>query len=142
MRIVIDTDVMVAAIRSNAGASQRIVRAALAKRFTMLVSVPLVIEYEAVMSRTEHLAASRLSKEDVSTLLDAIVAVSEPVRLAFLWRPLLRDPGDDMVLETAVNGQADLLTTFNRRDFGSQAMKFGIEICAPGDALAMMEKAR
>jgi predicted nucleic acid-binding protein len=133
---------MVAAIRSNAGASQRIVRMALAKRCTLLVSVPLVIEYEAVMTRPEHLAAAGLSATDIGVLLDAVVAVAEPVRLAFLWRPQLGDPNDDMVLETAVNGRAKIVATFNRRDFGSQAMSFGIEVLAPGDALAAMEAGR
>jgi predicted nucleic acid-binding protein len=91
--------------------------AALEQRFTLLVSVPLLIEYQAVMTRAEHLAASKLSAGDVSVLLDAVASVGAPVRLAFLWRPTLRDPDDDMVLEAAVNGQADAIVTFNRRDF-------------------------
>jgi len=142
MRVVFDTDVMVAAMRSNAGASNRLVRVALEGRCTPLVSVPLVIEYEAVMSRPEHLAASGLSIADVGALIDAVVSIAKPVRLAFLWRPQLRDPADDMVLETAVNGGARMLITFNRRDFGTQGAKFGIRVCAPGEALFAMEKSR
>ena len=69
------------------------------------------------MTRTRHLVASKLSAEDVGILLDAIASVAEPVRVAFLWRPSLRDADDDMVLEVAVNGQADAIVTFNRRDF-------------------------
>lgn len=142
MRMVLDTDVMVAAIRSNAGASNRLVRSALERRCTPLVSVPLVIEYEAVMSRSEHLAASGLTATDVSALLDALVSIAKPVRLVFLWRPQLRDPSDDMVLETAVNGQARLLVTFNRRDFGPFGSRFGLKVCTPAEALAAMERRR
>lgn len=142
MRIVLDTDVMVAAIRSRIGASQRILRMALLQRFTLLVSVPLVIEYESVMTRPEHLSASRLTAADVRDLLHDVISIAEPVRLAFLWRPQLRDVADDMVLETAVNGSADLLTTFNGRDFRAGASKFAIRIAPPGDALAALEKGR
>jgi putative PIN family toxin of toxin-antitoxin system len=126
---------MVAAIRSDAGASRRVLVAALQSRFTLLVSVPLLVEYQAVMTRAEHLAASNLSAGDVSVLLDAVATVSVPVRLAFLWRPTLRDPDDDMVLETAVNGRADAIVTFNRRDFIPAMEQFGIEVLSPGAAI-------
>src|SRR5216684_3692045 len=117
MRLVVDTAVMVAAIRSDTGASRYLLVAGLEARFTMLASVPLLIEYQAVMSRREHLTASRLSATDLEALLDAVAAVAEPVLLDFLWRPALPDPDDDMVLETGVNGQADAIVTFNRRHF-------------------------
>jgi predicted nucleic acid-binding protein len=97
------------------GASRHLLVAGLRLRLTLLVSVPLLIEYEAVMTRPQHLVASRLSVRDVSVLLDAVATVAEPVRLAYLWRPQLRDPDDDMVLEAAINGQADRLVTFNQR---------------------------
>jgi putative PIN family toxin of toxin-antitoxin system len=135
MRVVLDTDVMVAAIRSDAGASRRLLVAALQQEFTLLLSVPLVIEYQSVMARPEHLTAAGLSAAQVDTLLDAVVRVSEAVRLAFLWRPALKDPNDDMVLEVAVNGQADRLVTFNRRDYGTAAARFGIVVCTPADAV-------
>lgn len=135
MRLVLDTAVMVAAIRSDAGASRRLLVAALRRRFTLLVSVPLLVEYQAVMTRTEHLTASGLSSDDVDVLLDAVASIGEPIRLAYLWRPMLRDPDDDMVLEAAVNGQADAIVTFNRRDFGLAAGRFGIELLSPGSAI-------
>ena len=130
-----DTDVMVAAIRSDAGASRYLVIAALERRLSLLVSVPLMVEYESVMTRDEHLEAARLSRADVGILLDAIAGVATPVKLEFLWRTVLRDPDDDMVLETAMNGQADAIVTLNRRDFGRAFQSFGIDILAPGDAL-------
>src|ERR1700746_705653 len=130
MRLVLDTAVMVAAIRSDAGASRWLQRAALERRrrLTLLVSVPLLIEYEAVMTRAEHLNASGLSIADVETLLDAVAAVAEPVWLAYLWRPTLPDVDDDMVLEAAVNGQADGIVTFNLSDFITPARQFGIAV--------------
>lgn len=140
MRLVIDTAVMVAAIRSDTGASRHLLVAGLKRRFTMLASVPLLFEYEAVMSRPEHLRASRLSAADVGDLLDAVVAVAEPVRLAFLWRPVLPDADDDMVLETGVNGQADGIVTFNRRHFVGVTKGFGIDLLSPADAVHRLER--
>ena len=139
MRAILDTAVMVAAIRSDAGASRRLLVAGLERRLTLAVSVPLMIEYQAVMTRPEHLAASRLSALDVEVLLDAVAAVAEPVHLAFLWRPAVADPDDDMVLEAAVNGRANAIVTFNVRDFGKAAEGFGIEVLVPGEALRRLE---
>jgi putative PIN family toxin of toxin-antitoxin system len=138
MRPVVDTAVMVAAIRSDTGASRYLLVAALEGRFTMLCSVPLLIEYQAVMSRPEHLTASRLS--DVEALLDAAAAVVEPVWLDFLWRPMLTDPDDDVVLETGVNGQADAIVTFNRRHFVTVTERFGIDVLLPAEAINRLEK--
>jgi predicted nucleic acid-binding protein len=107
---------------------------ALEGRFTPLLSVPLTVEYEAVMTRSKHLLASGLNEVEVNDLLDALIAVSAPVRLSFLWRPTLRDPDDDMVLEVAVNGQADAIVTFNLRDFSMVRTRFGIPILSPGEA--------
>jgi predicted nucleic acid-binding protein len=142
MRLVLDTAVLVAAIRSDAGASRWLLRAALERRrgLTLLVSVPLLIEYEAVMTRAEHLGASGLSAADVGVLLDAVAAVAEPVRLAYLWRPTLPDVDDDMVLEAAVNGRADGIVTFNLRDFVSSAKQFGIAAISSGEAVKRLEK--
>ncbi|MER9616770.1 putative toxin-antitoxin system toxin component, PIN family [Mesorhizobium sp. M0207] len=140
MRLLLDTAAMVAAIRSDAGASRQLLVAALERRLTLIASVPLMIEYQAVMTRPEHLEASGRSAEDVNALLDAVAAVAEPVRLVFLWRPAVRDPDDDMVLEAAVNGGADAIVTFNLRDFGKVAERFGIMVVSPGEALKRLEK--
>jgi len=135
VKVVLDTDVVVAGMRSPGGASAEILRKARQGRVTLLVSVPLAVEYEAVCSETEHRLAAGLSEREVEIFLDAIVAMAEPVKTHFLWRPQLRDPGDEMVLEAAVNGQADLLVTFNVRDFGTVPSRFGIEVMIPRDAL-------
>ena len=122
---------MVAAIRSDAGASRRLLVAALEHRFTLLLSVALMVEYEAVMTRAQHLTASKLTAQDVGILLDAVVSVGEPVRPSFLWRPSLRDADDDMVLEVAVNGQADAIVTFNRQTSGRRQSGSGLKSCCP-----------
>jgi putative PIN family toxin of toxin-antitoxin system len=140
MRLVLDTSVMVAALRSALGASKQLLIAALEKRITLLVSVPLMIEYEAVLTRPEHLRVSGLSAAEMNAVLDAMVAVAEPVRLSFLWRPMLTDPDDDMVLETATNGQADYLVTFNLRDFNGPAEKLGCSVILPRNMLRELRR--
>jgi putative PIN family toxin of toxin-antitoxin system len=125
---------MVAALRSDRGASRQLLNSALDQRIQLLISVPLMVEYEAVLTRPEHLAASRVSAQDVSEVLDAVAKVSTPVHFWFLWRPQLQDIGDEMVLETAVNGRADLLVTFNERHLAVAARRFGVRVAAPGRA--------
>ena len=133
MRIVLDTDVLVAALRSDRGASRQLLISALDGKIEVLVSVPLVVEYEAVLTRPEHLQASGLTVVEVNEVLDALVKVSVPVLLRFLWRPRLKDPADEMVLETAVNGSADRLATFNVRHLAVAAREFGIRVLRPRD---------
>lgn len=101
----------------------------------MLMSVALVLEYEATCLLAEHRLAADASENDVQVLIDALIHVAEPVDVHYQWRPQLNDPFDEMVLEAAVNGRADAIVTFNRRDFGSAPARFGIDILAPADAL-------
>ena len=126
---------VVAAMRSPAGASAAILMAARQGLITLLMSVPLAIEYEATCQRAAHRLAAGLSAPEVNRFLDVIVAMAEPVKPRFLWRPQLRDPGDEMVLEAAVNGRAALLVTFNIRHFGATPSRFGIDVLRPGEAL-------
>lgn len=93
MKLVLDSDVVVAGTRSDLGASKQLLLAALASRYDLLLSVPLVVQYESVLMRREHRKAAQLTIEEVEVLLDALVAVGTPVRLSFLWRPSLTDPG-------------------------------------------------
>lgn len=131
----LDTDVIVAAFRSDRGASRQLLLAALDQRFEMLLSVPLMLEYESVLTRTEHLAACQLSAAEVGRVLDDLVSVATPVRFAFRLRPRLPDPGDDMVLETAVNGGATAIVTFNQQHFAGAAKDFYCSILSPAAAL-------
>lgn len=136
----LDTNVLVASLRSDRGASRQLLTGALDRRFEVLASVPLIIEFEAVLTRPEHLAASGLTAQQVNEVLDAFVKVSIPVHLGFLWRPRLKDPADEMVLETAVNGAADWLVTFNLRHLAEPAREFGIRVARPGDMWRAIRK--
>ena len=140
MRLVLDTDVMVAAFRSERGASRRLLTSALDGKFDLLASVPLMIEYEAVLTRPEHLVAIGLVAGEVNTVLDAVAKVAIPVRLQFLWRPRLKDPADEMVLETAVNGNTDWLVTFNTRHLAEGARVFGIGVLRAVEAWKQVHK--
>ncbi|MBI3516671.1 MAG: putative toxin-antitoxin system toxin component, PIN family [Proteobacteria bacterium] len=135
MRLVLDTAAVVAAMRSPAGASAELLRRARRAAVTLLASVPLVIEYEAVCSRAEHRLAAGFTEEDLKTFLDAIIDLVEPVEPHFLWRPQLRDPGDELVLEAAVNGRAQVIATFNVRDFLPAAARFGIAALTPSETI-------
>jgi|HubBroStandDraft_2_1064218.scaffolds.fasta_scaffold761145_2 putative PIN family toxin of toxin-antitoxin system len=135
MRLVLDTDVFAAAIRSNRGASRQIILAAFDRRIQVLVSVPLVLEYEAVLTRPQLLKDVAMTIGEAGSVLDATLATAVPVEMRFLWRPQLKDPADEMVLETAVNGSADYLATFNLRHLREAAALFGIRAAVPGQVL-------
>jgi putative PIN family toxin of toxin-antitoxin system len=135
MRVVLDTDVVVAAMRSPSGASAGILRAAHRNEPALLLTVPLALEYDAVCHSKEHRVAAGLSKQQIDIFVDAVIAMSQPVETHFLWRPQLRDAGDEMVLEAAVNGRADYLVTFNLRDFGRVPTRFGVEALLPREAI-------
>jgi len=137
---VLDTDVLVAAFRSDAGASRRVLEAARARRFHLLLSVPLMLEYESVLTRPENLAASRASREDVSVVLDELASVGKRVELMIRIRPMLPDPDDEMVLETAINGRADAIVTFNERDFRPVATRFRCSVVRPGEIVRTLLK--
>jgi putative PIN family toxin of toxin-antitoxin system len=114
-RVVLDTNVVVAALRSRRGASFRLISEIDSGLFEVCVSVPLVLEYESALFRQTR--SLGLSRADVGDFLDYFCAVARRQDIFFLWRPRLRDPGDDMVLEAAVAGGCSHLVTFNLRDF-------------------------
>lgn len=132
LQIVIDTNVLVSALRSKRGASFRLLRLLGDSRFEISVSVPLVIEYEKTAKRT--VCRGELSARDVDAILDFICAVARQREIYYLWRPLLRDPKDDMVLELAVAGGCDVIVTYNQRDF-TRAEEFGIAVLTPKEFL-------
>lgn len=135
MNYVLDTNVLIAAVRSPTGASAELLRRVLQGQVTLVCSVPLFLEYEDVLARPEHLASAGARLRDVQNLLDVLAGVIVPVTIQFLWRPQLRDPKDDLVLELAVNGlglgRPVTLITFNQRDFQPQTSAFGIPVIAP-----------
>jgi putative PIN family toxin of toxin-antitoxin system len=139
-RVVLDTNVIVAGVSSKQGASYQLLKEIPAQSFTLLVSVPLFVEYEATLKREEICKLHGLSHQDVDVLLEVWAKVCEPVSLNFLWRPQLRDPGDEMVLETAVNGSAQAIVTFNIADFRHACSRFGVELWTPATLLRSLQR--
>ena len=130
LKVVLDTNILVAASRSRRGASFAVMQHLRQGNFIALASVPLFLEYESVLKRTEQLAIGSRTPELVDAFLDALSLRTVPVHLHFLWRPQTRDPADEMVLETALNGNADALITFNLNDFVA-AKRFKLPVWMP-----------
>lgn len=131
----LDTDAIVAALRSPKGASAALLRAARAGRVMFLATAPLFLGDEAVYRRAEHRRTAGFDDHDLDVFLAALADLVEPVEAWFLWRPQRRDPGDEMVLEAAVNGRAEAIVTFNRRDFRPAVQRFGLAILLPAAAI-------
>ncbi|HEX9898124.1 MAG TPA: putative toxin-antitoxin system toxin component, PIN family [Candidatus Methylomirabilis sp.] len=128
----IDTNVLVAGLRSRLGASYRLLELIGTGRFTIAVSVPLVFEYETALKRQSR--SLGLTHQDVDDVLDYLCSEADCREIFFLWRPVLRDPGDDAVLEIAVEAQCKYIVTHNISDFvGSDA--FRLEAMRPGEFL-------
>jgi putative PIN family toxin of toxin-antitoxin system len=132
---VLDTNVLVSALRSRRGASFALVERIGTRQFDIAVSVPLVLEYEDAMLRHR----GSLTARQVGDVIDYVCSVARHHRVFFLWRPLLRDPNDDMVAEVAVASGARAIVTYNERDF-SGVGKFGIEIWSPKHLLEGIRK--
>jgi putative PIN family toxin of toxin-antitoxin system len=125
--VVLDTNILVSAIRSRRGASYRLLSQVSTGAFEVAVSVPLVLEYEDAMLRRR----GNLSTSDIQEIVDYVCSVARHQNIFYLWRPLLRDPKDDMVAEVAVASSASAIVTHNLRDFiGIE--KFGIRAISPG----------
>ncbi len=139
MRIVLDTSVLVAALRSRSGAGNTILRLVAQRRVVLLATPPLFLEYEDVLKRPEHRLVHRLSPEGIDDFLRELAALIEPVELHFRWRPQVHDSNDEMVLEAAINGDANALVTYNRADFSAAAARFGVPVLTPADFLKRMK---
>ena len=127
-QVVIDTNVVIAAQRSQRGASAKLMSLLGTNRFDIHVSVPLVFEYEAVLlQQREQLA---LTPEDVADIVDALCTLAIPHNIYFLWRPYLRDRKDELVLELAVVARCSAIITYNQRDFHGADL-FGIRVLDP-----------
>ena len=132
-RIVLDTNVIVAALKSRRGPAFRLLSLVGTGRFDLSLSVPLLFEYEDVLAR----ARLGLDANAVEDVLDYLCAVSIRQDVHFLWRPYLRDPRDDMVLELAVGSASAAIITYNLRDFVGLE-RFGIRAVSPRQYLEVM----
>jgi putative PIN family toxin of toxin-antitoxin system len=136
MRIVIDTSVLVAAVRSGTGASKALIDLALARRFSLLMNYPVACEYRAVALRPNHVASSTLTFAEIERLIEELEDVAEPVEVIHNYRPLSPDPNDDLVLELAINGYADHIVTNNLRHLQAPAARFRIQVLNAQNALS------
>jgi len=125
LQIVIDTNVFIAALRSSRGASHRLLSLIDSGKFEINISVPLVLEYEDVGKRIVEEIALRV--EDIEDVIDYICKVANHHKVYYLWRPFLRDPKDDMVLELAVSGGCEIIVTYNVKDFDG-VEEFGLQV--------------
>ena len=137
-QVVIDTNVIVAALLSNRGASHRLLRLVGDPRWRINLSVPLVLEYEQTLKRV--CTGGDLSGGDIDSVVHFLCANANLRSIFFLWRPLLPDPKDDFVLELAVESRTDFLLTFNTKDFVG-AERFGIRVTSPREFLAIIGEA-
>lgn len=137
--VVLDTSVVVAALRSRQGASNRLIELIALGKLQPLASSVLFLEYEDVLLRAETRLATKMSEADVEGFLAAFASAAEGVDVNFRWRPQLKDPNDEFVLEAAVNGQADALVTHNIRDFQAVAPMFGLRVLLPRELLKELE---
>ncbi len=131
-KIVIDTNVFISALRSKKGASFRLLSMVGTEKFDIALSVPLVLEYESVAKR--ELMVSGLDSSDIDDILDYLCLAGDKRHIFYLWRPLLSDPKDDMVLELAVESESNWVVTFNKRDFKG-CETFGIKLATPKEFL-------
>jgi putative PIN family toxin of toxin-antitoxin system len=134
-RVVLDTSVVVAALRSRSGAGNATLRLVATRKIALLATPPLFLEYEDVLKRPEQRLAHGLTLPAIDEFLAELAALVEPVDVHFLWRPQARDPNDEMILEAAINGRADALVTYNIADFASAGQRFAIEILRPAELL-------
>lgn len=133
-QIILDTNVLVTALRSSQGASFRLLSLVDSGQFQLHVSAPLVAEYESVLKR----GMLALSCEQIDDVTDFICARAEHHKIYYLWRPMLKDPGDDFVLELAVKAQAQIVT-WNVSDF-KPSLRLGVRVQTPREFLIFLEK--
>jgi len=123
---------------SSTGASRQLVLDALDGKFALLLSTPLLVEYEAVVRRTQHLERARATDADVLEILDALAGICVPVVFDYNWRPTGAHVDDELVVETAINGHADVIATFNLKDMVAAGVRFGFRAQRPGPLLRRM----
>lgn len=138
MRVVLDTDVMLSGFMSPDGASRQLLLGALDGHFSLLLSTTLMIEYEAVLCRSENLLRMGIQSSEVLEILDGLAGCCIPVSFDYRWRPTGAHGDDELIVETAINGNADVIATFNLKDMQKAVSRFGIPAVRPGVLLRRM----
>ncbi|HOO73409.1 MAG TPA: putative toxin-antitoxin system toxin component, PIN family [Spirochaetota bacterium] len=128
LKIVLDSNVIFSGLLSKKGASFGLLKIIPENKFTIVISVPLIIEYESVLIK--NLTKLHLNRSDINDFLDYLCAAGEHAKIFYLWRPLLKDPYDDHVLEVAVSSNSQYIITYNIKDF-KEAQLFGIHVITP-----------
>jgi putative PIN family toxin of toxin-antitoxin system len=123
-RVVLDTNVLVAAFKSEDGASRAILRLCMVRRCQPLLGLALFTEYEDVLGRPDLFQDSPLTPRERDELFDAFLSVCEQVPVFYLWRPNLTDEGDNHLIELAVAGTAATLVTLNARHLRGGELRF------------------
>ena len=137
--MVLDSNVLVAALRSRNGASFQLLRLLREDRFEVALSVPLAFQYESVLVR--HAKELELSKQEAIGLVDYFCHIAHKQEIHFRWRPTLSDPNDEFVLELAVAAECRFIVTHNIKDFHG-AQRFGVSIVTPGEFLRLLQEER
>jgi len=132
IQIVIDTNIFISALKNDTGASFYLLSILDKSDFETNLSVPLIMEYESVANR--FLSSTNLTHTDLGHILDFICAASNHHEINYLWRPFLKDPKDDLILELAVKAKSRYIITFNKKDFIG-CHEFGIKAVTPYEYL-------
>jgi putative PIN family toxin of toxin-antitoxin system len=142
VRVVLDTSVLISALRSERGAAIEVIRCVMLGELTVLMDHKIAYEYRDVAFRARQLHVTGKSREQIADILNLIEAQAEAVRVYFMPRPLSTDPNDDMVLDVAINGRADAIVTFNTKHFESAAAQFNIDVVRPAELLTRIRGRR
>lgn len=135
-RAILDTNVIISAFKSSRGASHRVLHHFAQGNFIASISTPLALEYESILLRNHK--DLELSGKDITLFIDSVCSLANRCKIFFLWRPVLKDPNDEMILEVAVASKSTFIVTFNKKDFVA-AEKFGIVVLSPGEFLKILE---
>lgn len=133
--IVVDTNVIIAGLRSNLGYAYKLLQLIGTEKFNMNISVPLILEYQDVLTRQSLILG--LSQNEVDQLVNYYCSVATEHEIFYLWRPTLKDPKDEMVLELAVKAQCPFIISFNKKDFAG-AEQFNVKVLTPKEFLIML----
>jgi len=135
LKVVLDTNILFAGLYSSKGASHQILRLIDAEVVTPVISVALLFEYEDVLRRNATLL--QISSQEIDIILDNLCAFGVFHKVHFLWRPYLRDPKDDHILELAIASQTRWIVTHNLKDFAG-SHRFGVQAIPPKELLEML----